>query len=129
MSGRRFVCVVALFLTLSVTASPVTVRLVPGPDGNYCQRTDAGLLVVVANGRTPFSGAVEVTFGKSKMVSQSITLKAQETKKLSFAIPDGCFTPDCGASINVTNGVSGDTAMRSGALRHVYAKAVALCVG
>jgi hypothetical protein len=130
MNGRKIVWLLGSLLALSVMASPPTVRLVPGPDGNYCQRDNAGLIVVVATGKTPFSGAVEVTFSKAaKPLTQTITLTARQTKKLSFAIPAGCFQPDCGASIRVTNGVSAAMAARGAGRRHVYVEAVATCLG
>jgi hypothetical protein len=77
---------------------------IPDAKGSFCRRTDSTLTVTVKNQGTGDAGdsVTEVDFGKFGKVDQPTpALAPGASVDLLFAIPKGCFDPDCEFSITV----------------------------
>lgn len=77
---------------------------VPGPQGSFCQGSGGKLLVVVKNQGAGHAGpsTTEVDFGRFGKFSQPTQgLAPGDSAQLFFAMPAGCFSPDCSFRITV----------------------------
>jgi len=83
----------------------------PGMAG-YCNVNDSNNLIVYVKNQgeaDALSSVVKVQFGLSSGMQEFSStigaILAGETKSVSFAIPSGCFNPDCNFSITVDSGL------------------------
>jgi hypothetical protein len=77
---------------------------VPGPQGSFCQGSGGKLMVVVKNQGAGPAGpsATEVDFGRfGKFTQATPALAPGASVQLFFAMPAGCFSPDCSFRITV----------------------------
>jgi len=116
MKSKIFILFLVV-LILTVMALVACTPSIPLPDlvpanppgmAGYCNVDDSNNLIVYVKNQGEADAPVSwvkvqfyLTAGVQEFSSAIVAIPAGETKSVSFAIPSGCFNPDCGFTITV----------------------------